>query len=115
MNPDDAIALSFLTDLPRLALTACLYADDPELLERAESVRSIEQDVRGRAASVGIEAIAWNDPRFPAQLLAIADCPPALWCRGSLECLGASDHAAPSAFLPVKQPKTWLHLYQGEL
>jgi DNA processing protein len=40
-------------------------------------------------ASVGIEAIAWNDPRFPAQLLAIADCPPALWCRGSLECLGA--------------------------
>ena len=89
MHPDDAIALSFLTDLPRLALTERLYADDPELLERAESVRSIARDVRGRAASAGIEAIAWNDPRFPAQLLAIGDCPPALWCRGSLECLGA--------------------------
>jgi len=89
MHPDDAIALSLLTDLPRQALTARLHADDPELLERAELVRSIAQDVRGRAALAGIEAIAWNDPRFPAQLLAIGDCPPALWCRGSLDCLGA--------------------------
>jgi len=89
MHPDVAIALSFLTDLPRQALTERLHADDPELLERAASVRSIAEDVRGRAAATGIEAIAWNDPRFPAQLLAIGDCPPALWCRGSLECLGA--------------------------
>jgi DNA processing protein len=89
MHPDDAIALSFLTDLPRLALTERLCADDPELLERASSVRSMAQDARGRAALAGIHAIAWNDPRFPAQLLAIGDCPPALWCRGSLECLAA--------------------------
>src|SRR5215216_6163449 len=66
MHPDAAIALSFLTDLPRLALTERLCADDPELLERAASVRSIAQDARGKAASAGIDAIAWNDPRFPA-------------------------------------------------
>jgi DNA processing protein len=89
MHPDAAIALSFLTDLPRQRLTERLHVDDPELLERAASVRSIAQDVRSRAAATGIEAIAWNDPRFPAQLLAIGDCPPALWYRGSLECLGA--------------------------
>jgi DNA processing protein len=89
MHPDDAIALSFLTDLSRLALTERLFADDPELLERAASMRSIAQDARGKAALAGIDAIAWNAPRFPAQLLAIGDCPPALWCRGSLECLHA--------------------------
>ena len=40
-----------------------------------------------RAAEAGINVLAWNDPRMPAQLLAISDAPPVLWYRGSLECL----------------------------
>jgi DNA processing protein len=28
--------------------------------------------------------VAWNDPRYPARLLTIPDCPPLLWLRGSL-------------------------------
>jgi len=89
MHPDAAIALSFLTDLPRQALTERLLADDPELLERAAGQLPRVQEARARAASAGIGVIAWNEPRFPAQLLAIADCPPAIWYRGSLDCLDA--------------------------
>ena len=87
MHPDTAIALSFLTNLPRQALTERLRADDPELLERAAEHASRARDVRAWATSAGIGAIAWNEPRFPAALLAISDCPPALWYRGSLDCL----------------------------
>jgi DNA processing protein len=89
MHPDTAIALTFLTDLPRLALTERLRADDPELLERAAEQLPLARDARARAASAGIGVIAWNEPRFPAPLLAIADSPPALWYRGSLDCLDA--------------------------
>jgi DNA processing protein len=89
MHPDTAIALSFLTDLPRQALTERLRADDPELLERAAEQLPRARDVLAWAASAGIGAIAWNEPRFPAPLLAISDCPPALWYRGSLDCLEA--------------------------
>ena len=89
MHPDLAVALSFVTDLPRQALTERLSADDPQLLERAAEQLPCAREARARATSAGIGVLAWNEPRFPAQLLAIADCPPALWYRGSLDCLDA--------------------------
>ena len=36
---------------------------------------------------LGIDAVAWNDPRYPARLLTIPDCPPLLWYRGTLDAL----------------------------
>ncbi len=55
----------------------------------AATLLSRARDVRERAAANGIQAIAWNDPRMPPALLAISDCPPVLWYRGSLECFDA--------------------------
>jgi len=89
MTPDDAIALSLLDDLSRYTLIDRLRADDPELGERAALLRAKADVVRERAAARGIFALAWSDPRFPPPLLAIADCPPALWYRGALETLDA--------------------------
>jgi DNA processing protein len=43
--------------------------------------------VRERAIAAGINVMAWNDARMPAHLLAITDLPPAMWYRGSLDCL----------------------------
>jgi DNA processing protein len=43
--------------------------------------------VLGRAADLGIAAIAWDDPAYPIMLAAIADPPPVLWVRGSPEVL----------------------------
>jgi DNA processing protein len=40
------------------------------------------------AATLGIAAIPWTDPRFPALLNCISDPPPVLWTRGRLEVLG---------------------------
>ena len=87
MTLDQAVALSLMFDLPRAGLTARLQAEDPELLERA-SLRAAEaRELRTRAAASGIGALAWDDPRFPAALLAIPDCPPLLWFRGDLSAL----------------------------
>jgi DNA processing protein len=89
MTLDQAVALSLLDDLPRVGLTARLVAADPELLELATRHINQARHVRERAAAVGMQVLAWNDRRMPAALLAIADCPPALWFRGSLECFDA--------------------------
>lgn len=86
MTLDYAVALSLLDGLSRLNLTARLEADDPELLERAEPLLDRAREVREQAATDGLHVVAWNDPRMPATLRALSDCPPALWCRGSLEC-----------------------------
>ena len=87
MTLDQAVALSLLEDLPRVGLTARLQESDPELLEVAESFIERARAERIRAAEAGISVLAWNDPQMPAQLMAISDAPPALWYRGSLECL----------------------------
>ena len=89
MTLDQSVALSLVSDLPRRNLAARLQADDPLLLERAASLAVHARDVRERAAAAGIEVLAWNDPRFPACLLAIPDCPPALWYRGDTAALTA--------------------------
>jgi|RhiMethySRZTD1v2_1073278.scaffolds.fasta_scaffold22954_10 DNA processing protein len=87
MTLDQAVALSLLADLPRVGLTARLLESDPELIELAAPLVERACRARARAAEAGIHVVAWNEPRMPAALLAISDMPPALWYRGSLDCL----------------------------
>jgi DNA processing protein len=89
MTLDDCVALSLVDDLPRVGLTERLTSSDPELLESAASGRPAAQRVREEAAARGIAVLAWNDPRFPAALLATSDCPPVLWYRGDVSALAA--------------------------
>ncbi len=89
MTLDQAVALSFLDDLSRVGLTERLLADDPELLERAACLLAQAQAAQLQAAAAGIVPVPWNAPAFPSVLLTLPDCPPALWCRGTLQCLDA--------------------------
>jgi len=89
MTLDHAVALSLLADLPRVGLTDRLLSDDPELLELAAAGCGRAREVRSQAAERGINVLGWNDPQFPAGLLAVSDCPPALWYRGDLSALRA--------------------------
>jgi DNA processing protein len=87
MTLDQAVALSLLDPLPRVGLTARLLECDPELIELAAPLLERARLERTRAAEAAIHVVAWNDPRMPAALLAIGDAPPALWYRGTLDCL----------------------------
>src|SRR5687768_17997630 len=87
MTVDEAVALSLIEDLPRIGLTARLLESDPELHEIATSLLDRAREDRARAARAGVHVLPWNDPLMPAHLLAISDLPPALWYRGSLDCL----------------------------
>ena len=89
MTLDEATALSLIPDLSRLNLGARLRDGDPTLLEHAGRLSDHARVVRTRAADAGIHVLPWNDPRFPAPLLAIPDFPPALWYRGTLDALQA--------------------------
>jgi DNA processing protein len=89
MTHDHALALSLCIDLARTGLTERLLADDPQLLELAAPLLERARAARTASASSGMHVLAWNDARFPAALLAITDAPPALWYRGTLECLAA--------------------------
>ena len=89
MTFDQAVALSLIDDLPRLGLTERLRALDPELIEKATPLIERARRTCEGAAARGVHALAWNDPRYPAGLLAIPDCAPLLWYRGRLECLEA--------------------------
>lgn len=83
MTLDHAIALSLAENLPRVNLTDRLK-NDQDLLEQA-SLRLYEaQAMRARAERVGIQVVAWNDPRFPAALTTLTDLPPVLWFEGHL-------------------------------
>src|SRR6185503_3222496 len=84
MTLDEAVALSLAENLSRVNLTARLRGGDPLLEERARPLLDRAREARGLAATLGIEIVAWNDPRYPARLLTIPDCPPLLWLRGSL-------------------------------
>ena len=85
MTLDEAVALSLVENLSRVDLTARLLGGDPFLQERARPLLDRAREVRAQAASLGIETVAWNDPRYPARLLTIPDCPPLLWLRGRLD------------------------------
>jgi len=89
MTPDEAVALSLIPELSRVGLADRLRADDPVLLEEARRLGDRARAVRLRAEAAGIGVLAWNDPRFPAALLAIPDVPPVLWYRGALEAFRA--------------------------
>ena len=85
MTLDEAVALSLVENLSRVGLTGRLLADDPTLPERARPLLDQARETRALAASLGIEAVPWNDPRYPARLLTTTDCPPLLWLRGNVE------------------------------
>jgi DNA processing protein len=87
MTLDQAVALSLIPDLPRRGLTARLRAGDPALLELSRPLAAHAADTRKAAAANGIGELTWDDPRFPAALLTIPDCPPVLWIRGDLAAL----------------------------
>jgi DNA processing protein len=89
MTLDEAVALSLIPDLPRIGLADRLRSPDPEIEEMAAAGLHAGREVRARAARAGIHVVAWNDARFPACLLAIADPPPALWYRGTLDAFDA--------------------------
>jgi DNA processing protein len=89
MTRQQAVALSLVSDLSRVGLTARLQADDPELLEAAQPLVTRADAVERAAGERGICAIAWNEAGFPSWLLAIPDCPPALWHRGSIDLFDA--------------------------
>lgn len=89
MTLDEAVALSLISDLPRLGLTDRLHGDDPTLLELASPLLDRARETRAVAARHGISVIAWDDPVFPPGLHAISDMPAVLWYRGSLDALDA--------------------------
>jgi DNA processing protein len=89
MTVDEAVALSLVPDLSRVGLTERLCAGDPELLYQAATLKDAAREARERAQAAGINVLAWQDPAFPAALLAISDAPPALWYRGRLAALAA--------------------------
>jgi DNA processing protein len=89
MTRDEAVALSLVPGLSRVALTERLKLDDPGILEEARRFLDRARTARLSVEAAGVGVVAWNDPRFPSALLAVADTPPALWYRGALEALDA--------------------------
>jgi DNA processing protein len=52
------------------------------------SILSMKTDAAlARAAALGVTAVPWSDPRYPAALTTIIDPPPILWVRGVVEVL----------------------------
>ena len=86
---DYAVALSLIPGLPRTGLTGRLLDADPELLQLAAPLLADSREAQARAAALGIGIVPWNDPRFPAALLAIPDAPPVVWYRGTLDVFDA--------------------------
>lgn len=103
MNPYLFSALTRLTSVPT-AMKAGLFGD-LELLERIRNGGSVqglhptlskafanldwrrcEREDRTREAS-GVLIVSWDHPRYPRTLRALADPPPALYVRGSLDAL----------------------------
>ncbi len=94
----DAVALSLWHDGPRLAILEVLRREPgpltlesalgfvsggtaPDDLARELGDRAVE--VLSSARHLGIDAIAWGDPRYPALLASIPDAPIVLWLKGN--------------------------------
>jgi len=106
MTLDQAVALSLAENLSRVGLTARLRDGDPTLDERARPLLDQAREARARAGSLGIETLAWNDPRYPERLLTLTDCPPLLWCRGDLAAFdGPPERARAEDFRPPEIPR----------
>jgi DNA processing protein len=80
-----------LTDLEGDAvLDRVLQASEPDQNERAAAIvvaRERASAALAAAKTARLEALCWNDPRYPALLGCIPDPPPVLWARGNLDCL----------------------------
>jgi DNA processing protein len=61
-------------------IAACGADASADALARA--ARDEAAQLLDRAAAAGIDAVAWNDPRYPALLWTIRDPPAVLWTRG---------------------------------
>lgn len=77
---------------PDAALPAVVAGIAPRLASpgRLSAARDRAGAAMAAATAVGIEAVPWPDPRYPAPLAAIADPPPVLWLRGDLTALNAT-------------------------
>jgi DNA processing protein len=89
MTFDESVALSLISNLPRVGLTDRLHGDDPTLRELAAPRLDEARRARALARRDGIDVIAWDDPGFPPALHAISDMPAVLWYRGTLAALAA--------------------------
>jgi DNA processing protein len=105
MNLHTAVAVSMLT-VSRLRACATfreLRQQDPHVtvaqlldaLVPANDRTRLDDEARRRAdaalvsaATLDMEPVTWFDPRYPALLNCVADPPPVLWARGSIEALG---------------------------
>ncbi|MEO5896463.1 MAG: DNA-processing protein DprA [Vicinamibacterales bacterium] len=68
-------------------LLEALKIPDAEARELADAARSAAADALADASALGIVAIPWFDPRYPALLACTSDMPPVLWGSGALEVL----------------------------
>jgi DNA processing protein len=57
-------------------------------LEMEQHARTDAQRALRAARDLGIEPVAWFDPRYPALLNCIPDPPPVLWVLGDIEVIG---------------------------
>ena len=62
----------------------------PEFEDHARRLRRDAETQLAHAAALGIAAIAFGDPRYPSLLAAVADPPPMLWLRGTIEVLSTA-------------------------
>lgn len=89
MTLDEAVALSLVPELSRVALGDRLRSHDPELADIASGRLHAARRAREAAEACGIGVLPWNDAQFPAALLTTTDFPPVLWYRGQLDALNA--------------------------
>src|SRR5947207_29483 len=75
--------------MPDIAVSKRERRQGHTILERAMPLLPRGCALRESAAQRGISVVAWNDPRYPAALLATPDFPPVLWFRGRLDAFDA--------------------------
>lgn len=79
--PDEVLRRMSVHALRAVGLSEAAAGD---VLSARRSVLAEAEAERRRAERLGVEAVPFDDPRYPAALLTIADPPPLLWVRGGL-------------------------------